>query len=307
MQVAVCVITYQRPEGLARLLDGLNRLAFSGDPPAVRCIVVDNDPADTAREVCDRIRPDFRWKLDCHLEPRRGIPFARNRAVACALDDADFVAFIDDDEVPAPSWLQELLDAQRRYSADVVTGPMVRRFLSEVPAWLAKSRFFEVPRYPTGTELPAAMTSNVLARAEAFRAVEGPFDEGRALTGGSDTHCFRRIHRAGFRIVWSDESVVYEYVPASRATLSWLLQRAYRLGNNWSLIELDLQPCWATRGRILFRSPERVARGLVLLVAGLVMGRLGLARALYNFCYAAGLIAGLVGMRYEEYRRVHGE
>ena len=43
------------------------------------------------------------------VEGRRGIPQARNAAVAVALERADFVAFIDDDEVPSPLWLAELL------------------------------------------------------------------------------------------------------------------------------------------------------------------------------------------------------
>ena len=32
MRVAVCVITYRRPEGLKRLLNGLNELVFDKSP-----------------------------------------------------------------------------------------------------------------------------------------------------------------------------------------------------------------------------------------------------------------------------------
>lgn len=119
MQVAVCVITYKRPIGLARLLDGLNALTFAGDPPCVRCIIVENDESGTAATVCDEARAGFRWELESYTEPRRGIPFARNTAVARALETADFIAFIDDDEVPEPTWLDELLRVQREYRSDV--------------------------------------------------------------------------------------------------------------------------------------------------------------------------------------------
>ena len=55
-------------------------------------------------------------------EPRPGISHARNRGVAEA--KGDFVAFIDDDELPAPNWLESLLLTQRTYRADVVLGPV---------------------------------------------------------------------------------------------------------------------------------------------------------------------------------------
>ncbi|UCC32144.1 MAG: glycosyltransferase family 2 protein, partial [Phycisphaerales bacterium] len=113
MRVAVCVITCRRPEGLQRLLRALNALTFRGDPPDIEVIVVDNDADTSAASVCDLLRRDLNWPLRYEVEPQRGIPFARNRAVACAADTADFVSFIDDDEVPQPSWLDELLAVQR--------------------------------------------------------------------------------------------------------------------------------------------------------------------------------------------------
>ncbi len=95
MQVAVCVITYHRPQGLARLLDGLSRLTFDGDPPGIRCIVVDNDRAGTARALCDQIRPGFRWEPEYYIEPRRRISFARAMAGACVRGKDHLIALID--------------------------------------------------------------------------------------------------------------------------------------------------------------------------------------------------------------------
>jgi hypothetical protein len=49
-RVAVCVATYRRPDGLARLLDGL--AALTGDA-LVRVVVNDNDPEGPARDACE--------------------------------------------------------------------------------------------------------------------------------------------------------------------------------------------------------------------------------------------------------------
>jgi GT2 family glycosyltransferase len=306
MQVAVCIITYQRPQGLTRLLEGLNGLTFEGEAPEIRCIVVDNDEADTAREVCELIRPGFQWGLECHLEPQRGIPFARNRAVACALDGADFIAFIDDDEVPEPSWLQELLGAQRVHSADVVTGPQLRTVDGDVPEWIRRGRILELRRHKTGREMLHASTGNVLARAEVFRTIAPVFDERFGLAGGSDVHFFRRVHLAGYKIVWCDEAVVHEHMPAERATAKWILRRAYHVGNTWALLDIELGSPLTTRAALAVQSLWSAAKGIILLPLGLVLGKRGLVRACWHLCRAAGTAVGLVGVRFEQYRRSPG-
>ena len=150
MDVAVCIVTYRRPQALARLLDGLNQLSLGDDQRDIRCIVVDNDEADSARAACEVIRPHFRWKLECYVEPRRGIPYGRNAAVAHAGDSVDFLVFIHDDEVAERGWLEELLRAQGRYDADVVAGPVIPRFTDPVPEWMIEGRLFERRRYATG-------------------------------------------------------------------------------------------------------------------------------------------------------------
>ena len=55
--------------------------------------------------------------------------------------DADYIAFLDDDEEADPSWLNELVNTLGAYSADIVTGPVLSRFPTP-PAGLDRcSRF----------------------------------------------------------------------------------------------------------------------------------------------------------------------
>jgi hypothetical protein len=73
MKVAVYVITYLRPEGLKRLLEGLNRSTFDkcAETPVLELIVVDNDSSGLACAFCEEMRPDLRWPLRCFVEARR--------------------------------------------------------------------------------------------------------------------------------------------------------------------------------------------------------------------------------------------
>ena len=80
--LAVCIATYRRPTGLFALLGALDVQGFSDDPPNVRVIVVDNDTHESARDVCEQARGWLRHPIDYVTEPRKGIPHARNAALA---------------------------------------------------------------------------------------------------------------------------------------------------------------------------------------------------------------------------------
>src|SRR3712207_291321 len=105
MKVAICIATYLRPEGLWRVLQSLDALRFSSSPePDVEVVVIDNDPDGSAGATCERAKGATRWPIRYVHEPRRGISQVRNRAVEVTRATADFIAFIDDDEIAEPQW-----------------------------------------------------------------------------------------------------------------------------------------------------------------------------------------------------------
>jgi cellulose synthase/poly-beta-1,6-N-acetylglucosamine synthase-like glycosyltransferase len=120
---SVVVATYRRPEQLSRCLEGLR---LQTEPPAEVIVVVHANDDGTARLVDARVRE---WP-----ELRR-VTVERNGSVAaynCGLRAASgtIVAFVDDDAIPSPSWLAQLLatyasDAQivAVGGRDLVTAP----------------------------------------------------------------------------------------------------------------------------------------------------------------------------------------
>src|SRR5262249_12278052 len=124
VRLVVCVITFRRPEGLARLLRAMAAQRFTpGLECRLRMMVVDNDPAGSARAICDDARGWLPVPLDYEVEPRPGIPLARNRCLDRVGADEDALVFIDDDEWPATDWLDELVAAWRRFGTEAVHGP----------------------------------------------------------------------------------------------------------------------------------------------------------------------------------------
>jgi glycosyltransferase involved in cell wall biosynthesis len=304
-EVAICIATCRRPDGLRRLLEGLTRLELGKGAPSLRVIVVDNDPGSrsgSTRSILQALAPKLPGKLTLLSEPTRGISYARNAALE-ALMPGEWAAFIDDDEVPEPLWLDALLEVQRATSADVVTGPVVPRFVEEPPAWAVDGDFFERQRYSTGTLLGVAYTHNVLL---SDAAATDRFDHSFALTGGSDSHYFRRLHRAGYRIVWADEALVGEWIPSSRVSVRAIMRRSFRVGNGLCRIALEAEPGAKTVVIALVRALSRLLRGSAQLLAFSFGPARHRVRALDTIASGAGRVVALLGGSTTEYGRVHG-
>jgi succinoglycan biosynthesis protein ExoM len=309
MLVSICVATYQRPEGLKRLMAGLDRLVFTNrEVPSIEVIVVDNDPTCSARDFCQQLQASFKWSLKYFSEPQRGVSHVRNRAVAEADPNTDFISFIDDDQVPELNWMEELLTVQQQYDADVVAGPYLAYYpATKVPKWVIQGKFFDSPRYPTGHLINLTGTGNVLIRSQVLKAMDKIFDERFALTGGEDTHLFMRIYRAGYKMVWADAAMVSEWVPESRTNIKWILRRGYRCHSTYAICEKKLDPLMKVLSRRIPTGSSRIAIGIVTLLPSLLLGRSSLVHALLQIAQGAGMFSGLIGKSYEEYKSIHGD
>jgi len=306
VRVAVLITTMKRPRLLRQLLSALDSLAFTGDPPQLQIVVTDNDPDRSAEPICEELRTSLRWPLRYVSEPRRGIPFARNAAVRAAVGDHDFVAFIDDDEVPTRQWLDELLKLQQRLDADVVAGPVESVMPADSPRWATAGKVFEHTRYQTGSSIDACATNNVLIRCASLQQMDSWFDERMALTGGSDRHFFLRMNGDGRRMVWCDEALVTEEVPESRVKIRWVVARMYRQGINRGFCDIDLERSAFPRLRAAVLGTAYIGGGLGLLPVGAVTGSHRLVQYARYAAYGVGLLQSCRGKFYQEYRDLHG-
>jgi succinoglycan biosynthesis protein ExoM len=299
MRIAICIGTYKRRELLRELLAGISQLKFRKEPvPQIEIVVVDNDPFKTGEEVCTAT--ELQWPLKYFAEEHRGITHVRNRAVQEA-GAVDFIAFIDDDEVPTPQWLDELISAQHRFRADVVSGPVVPKFASGVPEWVKKSDLFDRPSFSTGHSLDKCFAGNVLIRREVFFLVPR-FDDRFNLSGGEDTHFFLRVRKAGHSIVWSQEAIVHESTPSERANLAWILRRSYQCGNSWPLCETSLDGRLRVRVTRFFKAWGYVAGGAAGTLISLFIGKAALAHSLRTVCVGLGMLTGLAGRKFLAYQ-----
>jgi succinoglycan biosynthesis protein ExoM len=307
VRLAVCIVTCRRPDGLARLLAALAGQSVPAGV-AAEVVVVDNDPRASGRGPALQAAARLPWPLVYRVEPRPGVSFARNAALDAAAG-CDLVAFVDDDEEPAPGWLAELVACQGESDAAAVTGPAVPRFERAPPPWLAAAVALCYIRPRPGQPLAELMSGNLLVVPAALERHGIRFDERLALIGGEDTVLAKELVRAGERIVWAERAVVHEHLPAARARLSWILRRWYRTGNIEALVAMRARD--GLRGRVvgICGGLARVGGGVLALAATLpwlVRGEPERAlRRLYTVARGLGMVAAVLGRHHHEYRAVH--
>lgn len=321
VRVTIVVCTYRRPSLLVRTLEGVARQEFpAGSRPSVQVAVVDNEGNPRVSDAVGAFAARSGLAATCAVEPRRGISQARNAALGMVPEDAGFVAFIDDDEVPSPGWLQALLATQRRTDATVVCGPVVPDFAGAPPRWVVDGGFFRQPRRPAfasaelgdGAPVDDASTNNALVRMAEVRRGGLRFHEDFALTGGEDALFFRDLAALGASMVWSPGAVVSEHVPVGRATFTYLAREYFRCGNVRAAIEAldpaDAASPPAHRRSATAKTAKKALKKAIahagLLLAALVRarGRAHVYGHIFELVNAAGRLAYILGYRYEHYR-----
>ena len=218
--VSICIATYRRPEGLARLLASLARLKLAAEPSA-RDPRRRQRPAALGRRQC-RSLGEFPHLVRWLEEPRRNIAHARNRAVDAA--------------ARALARLHRRRRGRRRAlargSLAAGCGRGMRRLVRaragaarrerDAPGW-TRQPSSACPRHPAGTLLgPGEPAARAMHSCGAALFEGRRFDPAFGRSGGEDSELFGRMLRAGARFCWCDEAIVTELVPAARHRLGWL-------------------------------------------------------------------------------------
>ena len=231
----------------------------------------------------------------------QGVSSTRNAGIARARGAV--VAFLDDDAVAAPDWLERMLGAYAGDATMAVGGDIAPLWQVGRPAWFPSEFGWVVGCSYTGLPVRPAAVRNVIGtnmsfRHEVFDAIGG-FDSGigrvgRVPVGCDETEfCVRASHR------WPERTIVYDpgvkvshHVPARRSSLAYFVSRCYGEGRSKALVSTRVGRRVALSTELSYAArilPAGVARGLRDTVRGDPSG-LGRAAAI-----VAGLTATSIG------------
>ena len=306
--VIIAIPSFRRPKGLERLLSALEKLSTRAN---VAVVVADNDDGKReAVQVCQAVRSrGYRWPLDAFIEPRRGIANVRNALVARALEKhrCDFIAMIDDDEVPDDRWLDEMLRVQAQTNADALNGRIRRIFEIDPGGWATHCDGVSDSFAPTGPIAMLESTGNLLVRRSVFENMAAPwFDPAFGMSGGEDKDFFVRVQAGGARFAWANDAIMHDHVPPSRANLKWALNRAYSAGNSDMRVFLRHRPALSAQIHEFSRLAAALLLNPVLFVI-LAFDPNRRVRPLRKMYRAFGKLAAIGGRHYDEYSVIHGQ
>jgi glycosyltransferase involved in cell wall biosynthesis len=226
--ISICICTYKRPGLLKKLLEALldqntnNNFMFS-------IVVIDNDQDCSAKAVIKEIQGLTKVDIIYQVESIQNIARARNLAVLSSI--GNYIAFIDDDEIPIKNWISYLYETCKNYNVDGVLGPVVPVFEKKTKEWMVKGKIYERPRYKTGTLVHwgKSRTGNLLFKKSILNNNLRPFKE-EYKSQGEDIIFFKEKHESGFKFAWCDEAIVSETVFENRLSVKYLLNRALLQG-----------------------------------------------------------------------------
>jgi len=234
-RIAVAVCTYDRYAHLERALASLTRQTLAAAD--FRIIVVDNSPGRTAGEAFYALHRDIP-NLDYRFADQPGLSNARNTALAASPEE--LIAFIDDDAVARPAWLERLVEAFDALgpSAAVVGGTVELLWPSPRPPWLSDTLLSHLSavnwgerRRPIDPATEWLVGTNIAFRREAlaaiggFSPVLGRYGHGGALLSNEEIDTVDRIRAAGGSAFFEPAAIVDHSVHPDRLTPAWFRRR----------------------------------------------------------------------------------
>ena len=217
---SVVICTRDRAKELECCLDAVSRQRY----PYFDVLVVDDAPHDAAAFEIAR-----RWGVLYVMEPQPGLSRARNLGLRAS--SGEIIAFLDDDAVPDPNWLQNLAvefkdpqvaavagriqelrapgeplsEVGEFYSLDCL-GDQRRSVDRENPQWFEIANFGGI-----------GQGSNMAFRRSALHSWAG-FDHrlgrGSRISGGEEHYAFFSLIERGYRAVYAPDAQVYHPYPA---------------------------------------------------------------------------------------------
>lgn len=225
LEVSVVVPTHRRLDSLRSLMSGLEDQTLRRD--RWEAVIVDDGSGPDIAASIDQMASEVSFSVRVvHRESSGGPAVARN--LGWRSTSTPLVAFLDDDCVPDPKWLEAGLSAFTRPLVGVVQGRTVR------PASGDRYRYtpFTVVREVL-TPSPWFEGCNIFFRREALEQAGG-FDEsfGR-FPCGEDTNLGWSVLGGGWEREWAENAVVEHEL--SERPWSWHLRFHWMEGNTVEL------------------------------------------------------------------------
>jgi GT2 family glycosyltransferase len=286
--VSIVIPTHseQRWNALVRTIASARSQTYA---PAEIVVVVDHNPA-----LYRRARRDLAGVTVLENLYAQGV--SGNRNTGAFHTSTSLIAFLDDDTVACPEWLEYLVQAVAADPAVVGAGGGIDpAWEGARPSWMPEEFLWAVGGSYAGMPTTTAPIRNVwsasmIVRRDTFLSVGG-FRTGFGKLGNQnrpeDTElCLRMSALAGGHWMYVPAAVIRHEVPANRSTFGFFLRRCYAEGRGKVAMAglLDGSQSLGSERDYLRSLPRAVLRNLVAATRG---------RGAHYALKAGGVLAGV--------------
>ena len=239
--VSVIVCSHDRPHYVRACVASL-ALQCVGDAGFEIILVDSGSPAPVAAEM--KRLADGAANMRLIRLDSAGVSLARNEGARAAT--GDYVAYIDDDAMAAPDWIEQIQHvlAEHDYRPAVLGGKVLPVWEKPLPLWWPSSlrgvlsiiEHDGAGEYRTGA-VPAKLEPygvNMILRRDVMLEHGGfPEDLGRlglVLQSDEEVQLAWRLQDAGFSTIYDSRILVRHSIQARRFSAEWLLARLYWQG-----------------------------------------------------------------------------
>jgi glycosyltransferase involved in cell wall biosynthesis len=237
IDITAVICTHNRSDYLKKALNSLYDQTLSADRYEI--IVVDNASADDTRAVVEAIgaeRAGAGRQMRYVYEAALGLSNARNTALAET--QGRYIAYLDDDAIAVPEWLETLLSVfEGDYPGPGCVGGRVDPIWEAPrPSWLPdglltyltivnwgdERMLIHKPLWVAGANM--AFDTELLRQVGGFSSSLGR--KGNLLLSNEETALMQRIEDIGRDIIWEPSASVSHHAPPDRLTKKWFRSRA---------------------------------------------------------------------------------
>jgi glucosyl-dolichyl phosphate glucuronosyltransferase len=268
VSVVICAYTEERWDDL---LAAVTSVRMQTQPPCEIIVVIDHCPS-----LLKRVRDQIPGVVTTENAEAPGLRGARNAGIAVA--QGQLIAFLDDDAIAIPEWLEYLCEGYDDPHVLGTGGMVTPRWQEQKPGWFPEEFYWVVGCSYSGMPQSDAVIRNPIGanmsiKREVFEAV-GDFhsqieDIGTRHAGGCEETelCIRaRQHWPQGKFLYHPRANVFHRVPASRATWSYFAKRCYVEGLAKALVARHVgakDGLSSERAYTLRILPLAIIRGLV--------------------------------------------
>ncbi len=237
-KIEIIICTYNRCEELKDVLKSL--LCLNGkDEMDHRITIVDNNSSDNTKGVVREFQKISDQKIHYIFEPEQGQAAARNRGIKET--DGDVIAFIDDDAIASKNWLKVIYKKFLNSDIDCLTGKVIPLWSCKIPRWYhprMRGVIVDVDRGDDTFVLKKLMPAvNMAVRRFVFEEYGG-----FRLDRGEDTEFSCRVVKAGCKILYCPEMLVYHKIIPYRVTKKYFIQWFFTGGGIRYIVDKEYGP-----------------------------------------------------------------